>query len=344
MSPRCVALLSGGLDSILAIRLMQEQNIEVEALNFQTIFACCQQASGQAARELGVRLTVLNSEDDYLDLIKRPRFGYGRGANPCVDCRIYMMERAWEYARQNGAQFVISGEVVGQRPMSQKRRDLYTISKHSGLADRLLRPLSAKMLPLTWPEREGIVDRSKLYGFVGRSRKGLIRLARSFGFRNIPSPSTGCALTETRFAQKVHDLIQLDPGSSRWDFELLKIGRHFRHDQQTKVIIGRNKKDNDQLAYMHKRADARKSVHLYPHDFSGPDGLVIGPVSEPALGFAGALVLRHARHDDPAGALLKIHRSDDEPTVVRRFIRMDSAEQTVTLATLPNQPVSSHGN
>ncbi|HIN95822.1 MAG TPA: hypothetical protein EYN03_09265, partial [Planctomycetes bacterium] len=143
---RCVTLLSGGLDSMLAIRIMQDQGIEVEALNFKTMFTCCQDLSAQAATRLGVRLTVVSQEDDYLELIKKPRFGYGKGANPCVDCRIYMFERAHKFMEQIGADFIVSGEVVGQRPMSQKRRDLDVISHQSGLEDLLLRPLSAKLL------------------------------------------------------------------------------------------------------------------------------------------------------------------------------------------------------
>lgn len=346
MSVRCVALFSGGLDSMLSVRLMQEQGVDVEALNFKTTFTCCQDASGRAARELGVRLTVLNTNDDYLDVIKRPQFGYGRGANPCVDCRIYMFQYAWEYANQTGASFVVSGEVVGQRPMSQKRRDLDTISHHSGLADRLLRPLSAKVLPPTLPELQGMVDRSKLYGFVGRSRKGLIKLARQFGFKDIPSPSTGCALTEPRFSKKVHDLIQLDPNSARWDFELLKLGRHFRLDRQVKVIIGRNAFDNDQLMYMHEREDAQQSVRMHPHNFAGPDGLLIGPVSEAALEFCGGLVLRHAKLDGGGEGLLEIYRHGDSKPEIRKFVRTDLADQAVTLATIPpkRHSVSAHGN
>ena len=151
---RCLALLSGGLDSMLAIRLMQEQGIEVEAINFKTIFTCCQDTAAKAARDLGVRLTIIGQEDDYLDLVRKPMFGYGKGANPCIDCRIYMFERARLAMDQLGASFVVSGEVLGQRPKSQKRRDLEIIAFHSDLEDLLLRPLSAKLLPPTRPERE----------------------------------------------------------------------------------------------------------------------------------------------------------------------------------------------
>ena len=208
---KCLVLLSGGLDSMLAIRIMQEQGIEVEAINFKTVFTCCQDESAQAARDLNVPLTILTQEDDYLQLIRNPRFGYGRGANPCVDCRIYMFERACAFLEPLGADFIVSGEVVGQRPMSQKRSDLSIISHHSGLEDLLLRPLSAKLLPPTKPEREGWVDREKLYDIEGRSRKELIAMAKRFGLAKIPTPSTGCALTEPRFSQKVFDLIEISP-------------------------------------------------------------------------------------------------------------------------------------
>ena len=290
---RCVTLLSGGLDSMLAIRIMQDQGIEVEALNFKTMFTCCQDLSAQAANRLGVRLTVVSQEDDYLELIKKPRFGYGKGANPCVDCRIYMFERAHKFMEQIGADFIVSGEVVGQRPMSQKRRDLDVISHQSGLEDLLLRPLSAKLLLPTLPERNGLVDRDRLYAFQGRSRKGLIRLAKAYGLEEVPTPSTGCALTEPLFGKKVHDLIQIQVDPQPWDFQLVKIGRHFRFDKQTKVILGRNEAENQQLEYSHRLPDATSTVLLDPESFSGPVALVSGPPTEQAIEFALALVLRY---------------------------------------------------
>jgi len=205
MTRSAVALLSGGLDSMLAIRLVQAQGISVEALNFQTLFTCCRDDAAQAARELGVRLTVLNSQDDYLELVRAPRYGYGKGANPCVDCRIYMFRIARQFMDQIGASFVISGELLGQRPMSQKRMDLAVIARQAGLDDLLVRPLSALHLPPTLPERAGWLDRTQLHGFTGRGRKGLIALARQFGFRSIPHPSSGCALTDPEFSRHVHE-------------------------------------------------------------------------------------------------------------------------------------------
>jgi len=303
MQPKAVALLSGGLDSILAIRIIQQQGIEVEALNFRTVFSCCQETSSQVARRLGVRLTVLNADDDYIDVIREPKFGYGRGANPCIDCRIYMFERGRQFMEQVGASFIISGEVVGQRPMSQKKRDLNAISVHSDLDGKLLRPLSAKVLAPTEPELSGLVDREALYGFTGRSRKGLIQLAREFGFSDeeIPSPSTGCMLTESTFAPRVHDLVKLDPESGAWDFELLKVGRHVRYDDATKVIVGRRGSENETLEYLHTRADSRSAALLRPHIFSGPTALIVGPAPDEVLDFAASLMVRFAgdTREDP---------------------------------------------
>jgi hypothetical protein len=302
MTIRCVALFSGGLDSMLAVRIMQEQGIEVEVVNFKTTFTCCQDRAGQAARELGVRLTVLSTDDDYLELVKYPRFGYGKGANPCVDCRIYMFQRARRYMEQREAQFMVSGEVVGQRPMSQKKRDLEVIAFHSHLEDLLLRPLSARLLPPTLPERMGWVDRGRLYGIKGRGRRELIALAAQFGLQELPTPSTGCALTETLFGRKVHDLINFDPHARRWDFELLKLGRHFRRDERTKVVVGRNEADNGQLEYMYRLPESSATAMLHPQNFSGPRVLIMGSTTDETLAFAAGLLLRYSKHYNPRDA------------------------------------------
>jgi hypothetical protein len=305
-----VALLSGGLDSMLAVRILQEQGARVEALNFQTLFTCCQNQAALAANELGVPLTVISQRDDYLDVIRRPKHGYGRGANPCVDCRGYMFRLARRFMIEIGADVVISGEVLGQRPMSQKRRQLATSAREAGLDDCLLRPLSAKLLPPTTIELQGRIDRDRLYGFAGRSRKGLIELARQFGFRRIPSPSTGCALTEPDFARKVHDLVQLDPGGGRWDFELLKVGRHVRLGPHTKVIIGRRAEENRWLESHFAQAPDRAAALLEPVDFNGPTCLVIGAADDHAIEMAGGLLLRYAKHGEGAHARLKTNAGE----------------------------------
>lgn len=329
---RCVALLSGGLDSMLAVRLMQEQGIEVEGLNFKTIFTCCQDQAGQSARDLGIRVTVVGQDADYLDLVKAPRFGYGRGANPCVDCRIYMFRKAKVLMEQCGAQFVVSGEIVGQRPMSQKRRDLEVISYHSELDDLLLRPLSARLLPPTRPEREGLVDRERLWDFSGRSRKGLIKLANRLGISDIPSPSTGCALTEPRFSRKVFDLIEREPNSDAWDYDLLKYGRHFRFDDRTKIVVGRNESDNQVLKLMHQSPHQTDTVLISPSGFAGPRVLVVGLASHATFKIAASLLLRYAHQSDTTGLEVEVDRDGDlRRQIIRSTVAVDHLE---TLATI----------
>lgn len=336
MSVSCVVLLSGGLDSMLAVRIMQNQGIHVEALNFQTMFTCCRDDAGKSARDLGVRLTVLSAEDDYLDLIRDPKFGLGRGANPCVDCRIYMFERAHQFMEQVGARFIVSGEVIGQRPMSQKRNDLDIISRHSGLRDILLRPLCAHWQKPTLPEREGWVDRSKLYDFTGRSRKGLIALAQEFGFEDIPAPSTGCALTEQKFSNKVLDLVQLDPENQAWDFQLLKYGRHYRLDNTCKVIVGRNHDDNGSIEFLYEQAEPGRCALMMPDNFRGPATLVVGRVVDDTLQRAGALLLRHTREFDEQNASVRVHRAQGESLFV---VKSDPSAQTIDPVTVARPQV-----
>ncbi len=329
---RCVAVLSGGLDSQLAVRIMQDQGIEVEALNFKTVFTCCQNQSAAAASELGVRLTVLGQEDEFLDVIRYPRFGYGRGANPCVDCRIYMFQRAREFMQQVDAQFIVSGEVVGQRPMSQKRRDLEVISFHSDLEDLLLRPLSAKLLPPTRPEREGWVDREKLYAFNGRGRRPLITLAKSLGIERIPSPSTGCALTEKHFSEKVFDLIRCNPTAGSWEFELLTRGRHFRYDEHCKIVVGRRESENAVLEELHEMPEATSSALLMPDGFRGPAALVVGPLTDGARQFAVGLVWRYAKRNAGDTRTIRLKRGGQVQWIEAEPHAL--SEQALTVATL----------
>jgi len=330
MQTRAVALLSGGLDSMLAIRTLQDQDVDVHALNFQTLFTCCKNTAAQAARKLGVPLTVIGQEDDYLDVIRAPKHGYGKGANPCVDCRIYMFHAARRFADELGAEVIVSGEVLGQRPMSQKRRDLLLIAKASGLEERLLRPLSALLLPPTKAERTGTIDRTRLHAFQGQGRKPLIELAQLFGFEDIPSPSTGCSLTEVSFAPKVYDLIQLEPGNRPWDFELLNTGRHLRFDFQTKAVVGRREAENQLLQAMFERPESRAALLLEPVNFRGPTVLLVGPESAAGLNFAGGLMLRYGRDypTDEARAIIR------RPGAAAQELILEADEAALTAETL----------
>ena len=327
--PTAVALFSGGLDSILAVRILQEQGIEIEALNIRTPFECCETPASQAAADLGIRMTAVSVEDDYLELIRRPVHGYGKGANPCIDCRLHLTKMARRFMEQVGACVVVTGEVAGQRPMSQKRWQLDLIAKHSGLEGRLLRPLSAKLLEPTKPELEGLVDRDRLYDFQGRSRTGLIELATRFGIREIPQPSTGCPLTETTFAPRVRDLIDYSPRASRWDFELLTTGRHIRLDQTTKVVVGRNENENDVIERFFERQDASESALLMPEDFPGPSALLIGMVTDGTIDRTAGIVLRYARRYDPQDGRIQVaHQGGNR---VLRTATLRPAEAVKTL-------------
>ena len=314
--PLAVVLYSGGLDSMLAVRIMQQQGFDVDALNIRTVFSCCEATAAQTAAALGARLTVLSVGDDYIDLLRNPSYGYGKGVNPCVDCRAYMCRMAQRFMDEIGACVVVTGEVVGQRPMSQKRHQLDLVARHSGLEDRLLRPLSAQLLPATAVETEGLVDRQKLYAFSGRSRRPLIELAKELGILEsgvplLPTPSTGCALTDLCFAPRVRDLMELYPEATRWDFELLNYGRHFRFHPKTKVVVGRNAGENATLELMADRQSASAVASIEPDNFRGPTALVVGRVDQAALRYAQGLILRYSRQEYHGGAEIRIRHGGD---------------------------------
>ena len=294
---------------MLAVRIVQQQGFEVDAFHIRTIFECCKTRAARAAVDLGVRLTVLSVADDYIDVIRRPAHGYGKGVNPCVDCRIYMCKMAKRFMEQVDACAVVTGEVLGQRPMSQKRRDLSAVAAESGLDGRLLRPLSAMLLPPTIPENEGLINREKLYAFTGRGRRSLIGLARQLGIREIPQPSTGCALTEVTFAPRVRDLIRFHHDATRGDFELLNVGRHVRIDQHTKVVLGRNETENLLLRRLFQPEEVPNTALLHPENFLGPDLLVVGRVTAEAIEFAAALILRYSKRFDPEDAQVQVTQS-----------------------------------
>lgn len=281
---------------MLAVSIVKEQGIEIEALHIQTVFRCCRNDAHRAAHELGVGFTTLAVEDDYLKMIEKPRYGWGRAVNPCVDCRIYMFRMAQKLMTEIHASFIVSGEVLAQRPMSQKKKDFQKIEAGCGLEGLILRPLSAKLLAITKPEEAGIVDRSKLYGIEGRSRLKLLEIAAKYGIKNIPSPSAGCSLTSPAFAKKVRDVFKYHPDSKRWEFEILKMGRHFRLDQETKIVIARNHAQNVYLEHLHPV----NTTLITCHNFAGPHALLIGANQPKNLETAQKLILRYAQKQVPA--------------------------------------------
>jgi len=291
---KALALLSGGLDSTLAIKVILEQGIEVEALNFKTPFCLCDRGGCSSAalkvtKEFGIKIHMVNLGLEYLSIVKKPRFGYGKHLNPCIDCRIFMHQKAKKYMEQIGASFIITGEVLGQRPMSQRLDALNIIDRESGLKGYVLRPLSAKLLPPTIPEKEGIVDRERLLDIRGRSRKEQIELASYYDIEDYPCPAGGCLLTDEGFSRKMKDLLLYKDPITLKDINLLKVGRHFRIDPLRKVIIGRNKAENKVLETL----AGKDGVIFKIEEIPGPSLLFLGPLEHEIPPFLGKMLLRY---------------------------------------------------
>jgi len=294
---KAIALLSGGLDSTLASRVVLEQGIDLEALNFLTVFCTCTNrgetclASQKAVDALGIPLQVSNVSEEYLNVVKHPKHGYGSHMNPCIDCRIFMLKKTKDSMEEAGASFIVTGEVLGQRPMSQRRDAMRLIEREAGLEGLILRPLSAKHFPASIPEKEGWVDREKLLNFQGRSRKPQIQLAEHFGIHDYPSPAGGCLLTDPGFARRMKDLILHDPHFSINDIHLLKIGRHFRFSQRLKLVVGRNKEENQKIETFAREEDILIKVLHYP----GPLSLLRGEADGIEIDKAAAITVRYSK-------------------------------------------------
>jgi len=271
---RAVMLLSGGLDSTLAARMMVDQGVELFALHFTSPFCTCAKAAGNGcnsqaqivAEKMGIPIRTVSKGPEYLAIIRNPKHGRGAGMNPCIDCRIFTLRKAREHMEQVGASFLVTGEVVGQRPMSQRFDAIRIIEKHSGCQGLVLRPLSAKHFEPTLAEREGWIDRERLLGIAGRSRKEQIRLARMWDVVDYPCPAGGCLLAEKSFSLKVRDLFDHCAAPDMADIRLLKVGRHFRLRDGRKVIVARNEEENRKL-----EALCRGKMPVYiANGFSGP--------------------------------------------------------------------------
>jgi len=251
---KAVALFSGGLDSILAVKLIQEQGIEVKGINFKTPFFGLDEAF-VIAKDLNINLEIIDITEELLKILKKPKYGLGKNMNPCIDCHALMFKKAGEYMDKIGASFILSGEVLGERPMSQNRNSLNIIERESGFEGRILRPLSALLLAEIIPEKEGLVDRNKLLDISGRSRKRQMELAAKMGIKDYPSPAGGCKLTEPAFSKRLRDLFFTQESFSIEEIELLKLGRHFRLNKDIKLIVGRNKEENEQLQNFFQEGD-----------------------------------------------------------------------------------------
>ena len=289
---KALGLLSGGLDSTLAVKLILDQGIDVEALKFTSPFCQCDKGgkchAAEAAKKFKIQLKTIDKGKDYLKILRHPKYGYGSGMNPCIDCRIYTLKKAKKYAKEIGANFIFTGEVLGQRPMSQHMKALNIIEKEAGLEGKILRPLSAKLLPITEAERNDLVDRSKLLGISGRGRKEQIETAKRLKI-DYPCPSGGCLLTDKEFAKKIRDLFKNKKRIARNDLEHLKIGRHFRFEK-SKIIVGRNEKENKRLLELKQKTDYMFEVP----NIGSPTTLLQGSKTKEAIEKAAQLTARYS--------------------------------------------------
>ncbi len=320
---RAVMLLSGGLDSTLAARMMVAQGIELFALHFTSPFCTCSREAGGAsggcrsqarivADRMGIPIRTVSKGREYVAIVRNPRHGRGSGMNPCIDCRIFTLRKAKESMEELGASFIVTGEVVGQRPMSQRRDALRLIEKCSGTAGLVLRPLSAGHCEPTVPEREGWVDRARLLDIVGRSRKEQIRLAREWNIGDYPCPAGGCLLTDRTFALKVRDLFVHHPDPDAVDLNLLKVGRHFRLAGGAKVIVARDEAENRRLEALCR---GRLAVFI-AEGFSGPSVAIDGTLN----GSTGDLLARLYTRYGKAGTLPPFRVREVAPSGERELL------------------------
>jgi tRNA-uridine 2-sulfurtransferase len=316
---KAIILFSGGLDSILAAAVVKGFGIDVTAVNFRTPFTGRSRGRGgsispRGAAELaGIPFREVYLGDEYIKLVKNPSFGRGRNINPCIDCRIFFIRKAGEILHELGASFIATGEVMGQRPMSQNKNSLGAVAKRSGFADILLRPLSAKLLPETLPERMGWVKREKLFGLSGRGRAPQIELAEKLGIKYYPNPGGGCLLTDMGFSKKISDLIGHESLNLR-NAELLKFGRHFRIGDRFKLIVGRDEEDNRMLENFAEEVD----YIFNAQNCKGPIGLGVGQLSDFSLCESCGIMARYASSPEPR-AVIKISGEREEIVRVKKL-------------------------
>lgn len=318
---KALSLFSGGLDSILATELIRRQGIEVIAFNIKTPFGIPKKdetgEAQQAAKQLKVPLTVLNVDKEYIKMLRNPKHGYGKNLNPCIDCKIFILKKAKKYAKEIGADFLFTGEVLGERPMSQHGPALKTIEQEAGLKGKLLRPLSAKLLTATVAEKKGLVDRNKLLSIQGRSRKPQLELAKEYGITVYPSPAGGCLLTCEEYTKKLRDLFENKKRITVADLALLRVGRHFRVSRN-KIIVGRNRDENNILVTNRAKSD----YYFELPDIVGPISLLQGPKTKSAI---------------ETSARLTAFYSDAKTSIAKVKYGKESLNRVITV-TLPKRP------
>ncbi|MFP4226009.1 MAG: tRNA 4-thiouridine(8) synthase ThiI [Desulfobacterales bacterium] len=308
---KALGLCSGGLDSILAALVLRDQDIEVQWVAFETPFFTAEKARRTASKNK-IPLIVKDITNRYIPMLKNPRCGYGQGMNPCLDCHALMFRIAGEMMAETESDFLFSGEVLGQRPMSQTQPSMRYVEKHSGYDGYILRPLSAKRLPETWMEKSGLVNRELLYGITGRSRKSQIALAESFGVTDYPAPAGGCLLTDKGYARRLQDLFEHEADFTREDLELLKYGRHLRVNEAVKLVVGRNKSDNENIVSCYRpESDVLTQMAVHP----GPVGLLPHGAPEEIVHWAASVCAGYSKAPAGEGAEVNVYTPDESKTI-----------------------------
>ena len=314
---KAVGLLSGGLDSTLAVKLMIDLGIDVTVFNLTTPFCTCTRKgcvheASRVAKELGVPIKLTSSGKDYIEMIKNPKHGYGKNMNPCIDCRLFIFKKAKEYMEEIGAKFIFTGEVLGQRPMSQHKKALHLIEKESGLENLVVRPLSAGLLKPTIPEEKQWINRDKLLSIQGRRRLPQMELADELGIKDYPCPAGGCRLTDPGFAKRLKE--SFDHGEDKIsEIQLLKYGRHFRLDGGAKVVVGRNEEENKALLRFFNKNDILMEVV----GVGSPTVLLKKWTEKEDVRKAAALCVRYSDLDDNIDADLSLKYSNDHEELVK---------------------------
>ena len=343
--PKAIALLSGGLDSTLAAIIVVKQGIEVTAVTFMTHFGCdvtdsssCSTDPFPNSLKFGFDVKLCHLADKFIEIVKNPKFGHGKNMNPCIDCRILMLKEARALMEAMGADFLITGEVLGQRPMSQRRATFPLMDKEAGAKGLVLRPLCAKILPPTLAEINGIVDRDLLYDFHGRSRKPQIALAAELGLTEYPDPAGGCLLTEKVYAYRLTDLLKYSPDATYKEINLLKYGRHFRLTDSIcgcascKAIVGRNERENTILEGLYEDGD----LLLIADTVGSPATLLIGEFSDTEINLAASITARYCDAKHQREVLVGIWKGID--VFIRNITVSPAIEETLDFLRIEAKP------
>ena len=317
---KALALISGGLDSMLAAKTIMQQNIQVEGIFFNIGFNALHinntgdiKDATWVTKQLGIKLHKINAIESFKPVLIDPKYGYGANVNPCLDCKIFMVKHALKWMEEHDFDFLITGEVIGQRLKSQRKQTMPIIMQESGANDRLLRPLCAKNLAITLPEKQGWVNRELLYGFSGRSRSPQIALAKTFGFSDFPQPAGGCLLTEPKYANRLKDLWDHKEKKdyTETDIMLLKAGRHLRPKSHFKLIIARNEADWDLI-----EPYAHQFVTLMPTSHEGPITLIDGAPSEADIELAAKITARFSAGREAESVTIQVTGLDRKQQAV----------------------------